>query len=248
MRRCAGVGISALKSMFGTYLLLSLPFLTVHVALAGIADILVAIAYGLAAMALWQWTISRRWSDAGLAVAMAIICAALKVEGIVWVLTLIPAVLVAMNRRLGLATIVVTASAVVLFLAFGPSELRILNYSLRTRFENVSLPLYQHLFVMDNWHLLWYAAGTLIVVNYRFLLEKALAPMTSTMLAAAAIVVVVFYFSSASGGVDDESLINRLILQTVPAFVFYLALILREWSRRSAGTTDAAMSAPRPGA
>ena len=81
--------ISAVKAMFGTYVLLSLPYLTIHVALAGYADIFVAIAYGLAAMSSWQWTMTRQRDDAILAVVMAIICASLKQEGLLWVLTLI---------------------------------------------------------------------------------------------------------------------------------------------------------------
>ena len=240
------LGFSAIKSMFGTYVLLSLPFLTVHVALAGIADVFISIAYGFAAMALWQWTIARHWSDAALALVMAIICAMLKQEGVIWALTLLPAALVAMNRRIGLATVGVAASAAVLYLAFGPSELRIMNYTILTHFENVSLPVYQHLFVMDNWHILWYAAVALIAVNYRLLLEDALAPMTVTMLAAAGVVTIAFFFSNASGGADDESLINRLFLHFVPTLVFYLALIIRERSRRIAGGPAASFGNAEP--
>jgi hypothetical protein len=66
--------------------------------------------------------------------------------------------------------------------------------------------------------------------------------MTVTMLSAAGVVVIVFFFSIASGGVDDESLINRLLLHIVPALVFYLALILRERSRR----TPAVAAEPSP--
>ena len=40
-----------------------------------------------------------------LALAMAIICVMMKQEGIVWVLTLVPAIVVAMNRRIGLAMV-----------------------------------------------------------------------------------------------------------------------------------------------
>jgi hypothetical protein len=81
---------------------------------------------------------------------------------------------------------------------------------------------------MDNWHLLWYAAIVLIAVNARLLFGPMLAPMTVTMLAAVGFVVVVFFFSNAAGGVDEESLLNRFLLDAVPALVFYLVLILRE--------------------
>jgi hypothetical protein len=215
------------KAMFGTYALLSLPFLTIHVALAGIADLFVAIAYGLAAIAMWQWAITRQGSDAGLAVVMAIVCASVKMEGSLWVLTLVPGVVTALHRRLGLAMMGAAAAAAALYLAFGPSELRLLRYTLRTRFVDVSDLVYEHLFVMDNWHLLWYAIVAVVVVHVRTLFGSRLAPMTVTMLAAVAFVGVVFFFSSASGGVRDESITNRLVMHAVPAFVFYIALILR---------------------
>jgi hypothetical protein len=226
------IGLGALEAMFATYLLLSLPFLTIHVALAGTADLFVAIAYGMAAIALWQWVYSRQWFDMGLAIVMAIICASLKLEGIFWVLTLAFGGMVALNRRLGLAIAGLAAAASLLYLAFGPSELRIFSYTLHTRFVDVSLPVYEHLFFMDNWHLLWYAVVAVLVTNWRLLLSKSLAPMSVTMLAAAGFIIVVFFFSNASGGVDDETLTNRLLLHVVPALVFYLALILRERARQ----------------
>ena len=119
------------------------------------------------------------------------------------------------------------AAVAFLYLAFGPSELRVFGYVLRTRFVDVSKLVYEHLFVMDNWHLLWYAIVIVVVVHARALFGNRLAPMTVTMLAAIGFIGVVFFFSSASGGVEEESLTNRLVLHAVPALVFYVALILR---------------------
>ena len=215
------------KAMFGAYVLLSLPYLTIQVALAGYADLFVAIAYGLAAIAAWQWTITRQRSDAGLAVLMAIVCASLKVEGSFWALTLVPGVVTALKRRAGLAMIGAAAVAAALSLAFGPAELRLFGYTLRARFVDVSTPVYEHLFVMDYWHLLWYAAVAVIAVHARALFGDRLAPMSVTMLAALAFVGAVFFFGTAAGAVEDETVTHRLLLHTVPALVFYLALILR---------------------
>jgi hypothetical protein len=110
-----------------------------------------------------------------------------------------------------------------------------LGYTLRTSFTDVSKFVYEHMFVMDNWHLLWYAVIGILVFRARTLLDAKLAPMTVTMLAAVAFIGVVFFFSTASGGVKDESLTNRLIMHTVVAFVFYVALILRS-SQHQANT------------
>ena len=223
MRR-AGIGIA--PSILSTYALMSLPFLDLHVALAGTADLYVAAAYGMAAIALWQWALTRKRSDLVLALAMAMICTAVKVEGVLWALTLLPGAIVAVNRRIGFALTALIAVAAAGYLAFGPEQLTIFNYMLRTRFEDVSLPLAEHLFVMDNWHLLWFAAIAAIILRWRVLLREDFAPMTITMLGGCAFVFVVFFYSSASGGVDDESLVNRLLLHLVPALAFYLSLLV----------------------
>jgi len=164
---------------------------------------------------------------------MAIVCASVKVEGSLWVLTLVPGVVTALNRRVGLALMGAVAMAAALYLAFGPAELRLFGYSLRTRLADVSTPLYEHMFVMDNWHLLWYAVVAVVAFHWRTLFGERLAPASVTMLAAIASIGVVFFFSTASGAVEDETVTNRLVLQTVPAVVLYVALILSASPRRT---------------
>ena len=144
-----------------------------------------------------------------------------------WVMTLLPAVLVAINRRLGLGAVVLLGAAMVGYLLYGPSELTVLGYMLRTEFTNVSLPLFEHFFEMDNWHLLWYLMLAVIALRWRALFSVAMAPMTVTMLGAFAFVLVVFFYSDAALGVADETLVNRLPLHLVPALAFYLALLWR---------------------
>jgi hypothetical protein len=226
---------SPIKSIACTYLLLSLPFLQVHGALAGMVDIFIAVAYGLAAMSLWHWVLTRQRQDAILAVVMVIACALFKREGMLWALTLAPAVVVAFNRRVGLVLTALIGGAAVGYLLFGPTEISFMGYVLRAHFENVTLPIYQHMFLMDNWHLLWYAAIAVIGFNWRLLLQANVAPATVTMLAALGLIVVVFFYSSATGGVDEESLLNRFLLHLVPALSFYLLLILGERQRRTVG-------------
>jgi phage shock protein PspC (stress-responsive transcriptional regulator) len=242
------LGAGPAKTMACTYLLLSLPFLQILTAVAGMADSFVGIAYGLAAISLWQWASHRQWQDLALALAMAVVCASLKTEGLLWVLTLLPALLVALHRRIGIGSVVAIGVTAALYLAFGPNEIRFMGYSLYTRLANVTLPVYEHLFFMDNWHLLWYAAIAVITINARLLFGRVLAPMTITILAAAGLVIVVFFFSSAAGGVAEESLLNRFLLHAVPAFAFYLVLLLREIERwPAAGETPAPLSqTPRP--
>jgi hypothetical protein len=228
--RHTGVGIA--QATLFTYLLLSIPFIDLHVAVAGYVDIFIAAAYGMAAMALWRWTRTRERADALLAVLSALACVAIKKEGIVWALTLLPPVLVAINRRVGLAAAALLGAAMLGYLLYGPGELNVLGYTLRTEFSNVSLPLLEHLFEMDNWHLLWYLALGTMALRWRALFSAAMAPMTVTMLGAFAFVFVVFFFSNAAFGVADETLVNRLPLHMVPVLAFYLILLWRQAPER----------------
>jgi hypothetical protein len=232
--RRIGTGMGG--AMLFTYLLLSIPFIDLHVAVAGYVDIFIAAAYGMAAMALWQWVRAREPADALLAALCALACVAIKKEGIVWALTLLPPILVAMDRRLGLRVVALLGAGVFGYLLFGPAELRVLGYSLRTDFSNVARPVFEHFFEMDNWHLLWYLTPAVMALRWRVLFAHAIAPATVTMLGAFAFVFVVFFYSSAAFGVADETLVNRLPLHLVPALAFYLALL---WRQVPEGESDA---------
>ena len=180
--------LGPVKAMFGTYALLSLPFLTIHVALAGIADLFVAIAYGLAAIAMWQWAITqamerRRAGDPDgdrLCIGQAgrLALGADPRPG----------------RRNGAQSQAGSGDDGHGGGGGGPlprlrpvraSPARLCAaHAVRRR---VAATLYEHLFVMDNWHLLWYAVVAVVVVNARSLLGERLAPMTVTIAAAVAL-------------------------------------------------------------
>ncbi len=212
--------------MVFTYLLLSLPFLDVHVALAGLADVFLAATFGMCAMATWRALQTHSRADIACAVIAGVACATIKVEGMLWLLTLLPGIAVALRRRFGLWLVAAIAGGAVLYLLVGPPRLQVLGYVVRTSFTNVSLPVLQHMFVMDNWHLFWYAAVAVVAVRARRLLDPALAPMTVTMLAGFGFIALVFFFSNAGAGVDDETLINRLLLHIVPAMGFWVLQVL----------------------
>jgi len=240
------IGAGAAQAMLFTYLLLSMPFVDLHVAVAGYVDIFVTAAYGMAAMALWQWVRTRNRVDATLALLCALACVAIKKEGVIWALTLLPPVLVAINRRLGLAVIAALGAAMLLYLFFGPSEVRILGYALRTQFSNVSRPMFEHFFEMDNWHLLFYLTLIVLALRWRTLFAVDMAPMTVTMLGGFAFVFVVFFYSNAAMGVAEETLVNRLPLHLAAALAFYLVLLWRQAPANAAATSTASARTTGP--
>jgi hypothetical protein len=228
-------GASAPLAMIATWLLMSLPILDIHIGLAGCADLFMGAAYGMAAMAMWRWSVTREWPMAALALVVAIAMIPIKVEGVLWLATLVPGIVIALHRRAGFVLAGTTILAFLAYLAFGPRSLPMMGYTLRTRPADVLGPLAEHVFAFDNWHLSGYAVIAIVAWRWRILLSPRIAPMTLTMAAAFGLVVVVFFFTSAAVGVENETLVNRFLLHLAPALAFYTLVVYVE-GRERAGT------------
>lgn len=221
-------GARAAFAMVVVWLVVSLPLLGQHVAQAGAADLYMAAAYAMAAMAVWRWSVSRERGIAVLGALAALAGVWVKVEGALWMATLVPAVVVALNRRAGLALAAAAVAAFGAFVLFGPQRVPMLGYVLLSKPVNVLPTVLLQTLVLDTWHLAAYAAVAVALCRWRTLLSPRLAPATLTVAAAIGLVVVVFFFSSAAWGVADETLGNRFLLHLMPALVFYTLLVLLE--------------------
>jgi hypothetical protein len=224
--RGAGAGVPL--SITATWLVMSLPILDIHLAVAGVADVFLGAVYAMAAMALWRWTRTREPGMAWLAAIAAFFALGVKNEGVLWVATLVPGIVVAVNRRVGFALAAAAALFALGYLAFGPASTTLMGYALRTRPVNVLPALAEHFLVLDNWHLAWYAIAAVIAWRWRILLTPRVAPLTLTMLAGASLIVTVYFFSSAALGVLNETLVNRMPLHLMPALAFYALVLVVE--------------------
>jgi len=214
------LGGSALFAICGTYLLVSLPALGTHIALAGYADLWVATLYGLAAMAFYRWV---REGDRGQGITALLLTAALplvKVPGLGWALTMVPALLVARRRGRAVAlTIAGTAGSAVL-LAMG----RVPGVG-DLAFHPVWSPFAENLFVLANWHLLWLAAPVLLALSARRLRsDDAYRALLTLLLGGFMLLFGVFFFTSRHIEATDFSTLNRALLHLVPALAFALAV------------------------
>jgi hypothetical protein len=233
-------GVSALSAMIGAWLVTSLPLANVHVALAGYADLPMAAFYAMAALALWRWTESRRWTDAALAMVFALACLTIKTPGLVWALTLVPGLIVALAPRRGLRIVGIGAGAT-LFALLVLARLHpvVLGYRLHLDFSPAWAGLVDSFFLLGNWHLLWYAMIACAIIAWRDLQSPRLLPLAVSIGAGFAFLAVVFAFTNARNWVADQTTINRAVLHMAPLVTVWVVLLASQWLDRNRPRRDA---------
>jgi hypothetical protein len=232
------LGLASWLALALAYVLVSLPLIDAHVALAGYADLWLALMLGLATLAWVRWIVGGERGQLALAACLMLCLPAIKLEGTVWLLTF--GVVVALDflpRRWrwptlgGIAAIAIIA---VLAGAFGPVQMswnRIEIPSLGTfalAWHGVGGAMVSSLFTLPNWHLFWYAVPVLIVLRRRrFALDRAARMLGLMLLIDFAFLFVLFFLTTASAWAQDFTSANRLILQLVPSIVVLAATLLR---------------------
>ena len=224
-------GLGPLGSLVATWLVLSLPILDAHVALAGYADLAMATYFTLTAFAVLRFVQSRAAFDLVLAIVLAGACAVIKNPGKLWVLMLLPGLVAALLPRHGLRIAAATfALAAIAALVLTRTGLTILGYHLQLQFDMPWSGLTEAYFMFANWHLLFYGAIVVALLARRRLLSPALAPLTLTVAAGLAFLMFGFAFTNARAWVEDQSTVNRATLHLAPLIVVWMVLAFRAWS------------------
>jgi hypothetical protein len=90
-------------------------------------------------------------------------------------------------------------------------------------------PFVINLFVLDNWHLLWFlfVVVTIMVLPGRIKRKAFIAPSV-LVLTGFLTLGFIFFFTSASAWASDSTAVNRLLMQMVPVVVFYILVIVHD--------------------
>ncbi len=173
---------SPLSALAGTWLIASMPLANTHVALAGYADLPLAMYFCAGILACLRWHRTREPADAALALLLLAACPLLKIPGRIWVLFAVPALIVAFLPQRGPRIVGIGYVAVVggLLLLAQTSPV-IMGYHLHLDFSADWEALANSYFLYDNWHLLWYGAFAVALLGRRQLLAPQVAPLTAVV-------------------------------------------------------------------
>ncbi|MET0230968.1 MAG: hypothetical protein ABW186_08575, partial [Rhodanobacteraceae bacterium] len=221
------------------YALVSLPLVDAHVALAGYADLWLALTLGLVSLAWTRWLIARDRGQWLLAVATAFCLPMIKVEGMVWLLAFLGVALldlVPSSWRLRAVLAVAVLAVVGVLAAVGTGAIELAWFAItipslgtfELAWHGVGGAIAASLFTLPNWHLLWYVVPVLLVVQRRrFGVDRAARLLGLMLLVDFAFLFVLFFLTTASAWAQDFTSANRLILQLVPSVIVLAALLLR---------------------
>lgn len=260
-----GFGLRPWLAMALVYALVSLPLIDAHVALAGYADLWVAVTLGLAALAWARWLAFRERAHWLLGVGFALCLPAFKLEGAIWLpmfaavvaFDLVPArwrwrsagglaALVAIGLVLGGFGLPMPGLGWV-HVAWGEVEIPgVASYALG--WHPVGGAMLASLFTLPNWHLLWYTLPLLVALRWHALRgDPAARRLGLLVLLQLVFLFLLFFLTSASAWAEDFTSVNRLILQVVPVLFVFAALLLRSASRpASVGSVAGSQRAAAP--
>ena len=218
-------------ALAGTWLVSSLPLANTHVALAGYADLPLAIYFCAAILACLRWLRTRELADAALALLLLAACPLLKIPGRIWVLLAAPALLAGLLPRLG-PRIIGTGYAATVFglLLLAQTSPVIMGYHLHLEFAPDWEALANSFFLYDNWHLLWYGAVAAAVLGRRQLLSPQVAPLTVVVAGGVIFVAFVLLFTNARNWLSDQSTVNRATLHMAPLVAIWMLAVFRAWT------------------
>jgi hypothetical protein len=247
------LGSSPLSAMLVTFGVLSLPYVSVHTALAGYADLWLSTFFSLAAIAFFLWSLTRDPMQLILAILLAIAATQTKVPGIIWAAMLLLAWLLSLAPRIVAASIL--GGILILFylwISGGVSMDIPLMGKLVLTPERITLPgidsfaleyhpvwkaFWKSWWVQGSWQFFaWLFPLMLVYAVFAGRLSRRLLPATFLVGEAFLFLFITFFFTYHYASALDGTTINRATLHMVPMLFFYLLLLFQ--SGRTGDTTQ----------
>lgn len=244
------LSVPRLTAVAGTYVLASLPLANVHAALPGYADLWVATLFAFAVLATLRWRESGDRGQLLLALLLAALLPAIKLEGMVWTAGVLALVMwfALRGRRLALRTGTVLAWVLVLLavswwwrLPWLRQTIELFTLGQGGSVNNVLTATGAGLFTQYNWHLLWYLLPAVVIWRRRAMLANPSMVGVGLLLAGGlGLLLVLFLCTQAGRWAESFTAVNRLVLHIAPIAVSFMVLLLRRREPERSGVVPPA--------
>lgn len=232
-------------AMLATYALLSLPLVDAHLSLAGYLDLWMAALLALAALALWRWRLSGEHRQLLQCLLFTLALPLLKQEGAVWLLLMLATVvLLALPVRLRWLLIGFGLLALLIGLLAGGLPIPAPGLGMVwLRWGEITVPgigdialalhpvlpeVFASLFLLPNFHLLWWLLPAGVLVGWRqHRFDRGANALGLLLSFGLAFVGFLFFFTDAAAWAKNLTSLNRIVLQLAPVAILFLAALFR---------------------
>lgn len=242
--QCREFGAGTLPALIASYLLISIPLLDTHLALAGQADIWMAGFTGLGYIAVLRGLGRRDGYQLALGLAFTAMGFAVKQEGAIWLLGALAITCLTLWPRLCTATLLICAAIAGLAWLLGVhlvtlpllGTVGIEGNTLRLfSFGEFSIETFEvwdnyakSFLLQGNWNLLWPLVLLGLLALVWLPAERSRRTLISFYLVLFGFQYFIFGFTHLGRWAEDGTAINRLLLHFTPAVVFSFVMI---WHR-----------------
>ncbi len=231
-------GARPLIAMTFCYLLISMPLVNIHVALAGYADLFLGATYCAGLMAFHNWTRTRCRAQGLMAMVFALSCLLIKNEGLPWAITFVPALLIVLARRHQFTRNAILFSMglvlLIILIQRNPALIsQLLSYV--TEFHSGGLVgTIQAIWLHDNLHLLGYLLIAIIPMGLTIPggFTKTYLGISTALACAVSMFLFLFLFTVYGAGASNFTGVARLSIQLAPGLLFFCALLCNDLLER----------------
>lgn len=228
-----------ITSTIATYLLLSIPLISVHTVLAGYADIWLASFFTLGAMCLMNYRRIGRTSTIFLVLLFAIACLLTKRPGVIFAFLLIIH-LISLFYKVWFVKFI-SYSAIITMIAITIGHFIYYSYSDNSPMPlEISLPFFGHialdlypvfyplissLFLFSSWNIFWYSLIVFILFHKHFKL-KFNVPAQSILITSSLGLIFIFVFTQYSEYLIIQTTFSRAILYILPLTMYWITAVI----------------------
>jgi hypothetical protein len=225
--------ISRMNQLIAVYLIISLPLLNTHIAMAGYADLWLSTAFTFTVLALMQSMITGSVVQLLLALFSACCVVLFKTEGVVLLLTLIPLCLAmklppALLKKFAVMSVVSLIGLILILFVFSPIQLSIPYLGeFSIAYHSVWGAMRINYFELPNWHLLCYVVSVgflyaMFAPSVSALQRKLILTLVVSLLG---YLFVLFFLTQNYSWAERYSSVNRITLHLLPSVFFCVLLI-----------------------